>query len=150
MPSPVRLFNRFRKAGINGRLDLNLALGEHLRIDLKGHTVYDYGPEIYGKPRNVSLLISKTQLARCLIGRWSIGVDRRHPVTFAHNKVRSWKNLFNFCYVIRSRLLVFGLSSNLLIQKLSGNSTSSWGNVTVTDVHLNVLPEDCERQIWVY
>ena len=43
-----------------------VSLGEHLRTHLKDYIRYDQGPEIHGKPRRVSLLVDKSQLAGCL------------------------------------------------------------------------------------
>ena len=40
--------------------------GEHLRAHQKNRAGYDQGPEIHGKPRKVSLLVGKAQLAGCL------------------------------------------------------------------------------------
>ena len=65
MPSHAKLFKRFRAAGKNKRLDLIL-FDEHQRTHLKDHTRYDQGPEIYGKPRKVSLPVGEAQLAGCL------------------------------------------------------------------------------------
>ena len=42
------------------------SLGEYLRTHLKDHTRYDWGPEIHGKPKRVSLPVGKAQLAGCL------------------------------------------------------------------------------------
>ena len=76
MPSPARLFKRFRAAGTNGRLDLGAA-----EDPLKDHTRYDKGPEIYGGPRRVSLPVGETQLAGCLkvwVGgplEWDAGIQ---------------------------------------------------------------------------
>ena len=43
-----------------------VSLGEHLTTDLKDHKRYDQGPDIYGKPRRVSLPVGEAQLAWCL------------------------------------------------------------------------------------
>ena len=37
-----------------------------IQIYFKFHTRYDWGPEIYGEPRRLSLPFSKAQLAGCL------------------------------------------------------------------------------------
>ena len=66
MPSPARLSKRLYAAGINGRLDLIVSLGECPKTHLKKHTRYDQGPEIHGKPRRVSLPVGEAQLAGCL------------------------------------------------------------------------------------
>ena len=57
------------------------SLGDYLRTHLKDHTRYDRGPEIHGKPRKVSLPVSKAQLAGCLRVQVGVGVGHRHPVT---------------------------------------------------------------------
>ena len=81
MPSSARLSKRFRAAGTNGRLDLSLSLGKHLRTHLKDHTRYDQGPEIHSEPRRVSLAFGEAQLAGCLkvwIGgslEWDTGIQ---------------------------------------------------------------------------
>ena len=41
-------------------------LGEYLRTQLKDHTKFDQGPEIYGKPTRVSLPLGEVHLAGCL------------------------------------------------------------------------------------
>ena len=43
-----------------------VSLGKYLRTQLKDHTKYDQGPEIYGKPRRVSLPFGEVHLAGCL------------------------------------------------------------------------------------
>ena len=79
MPSPARLFKRFRAVGTNGRLDLNLCW-EHLWTHLKNHTRYDHGPDIHGKPRRVLVLVGKLSCWMSeSMGKWSVGVGRRHP-----------------------------------------------------------------------
>ena len=65
MSTPARLFNRFRPAGINGRLDIS-CFDEYLRTHLENHTAYGQGLGIYDKSRRVSLLVGKAQLAGCL------------------------------------------------------------------------------------
>ena len=64
MPSPARLYKRFRAAG---KMDawILVSLGEHLRTPLKRPYRYDQGPEIHGRPRRVSLLVGEAQLAGC-------------------------------------------------------------------------------------
>ena len=66
MPNPENFFKRFREGGTNGCWIL-VSLDEHLRTDLKDHTRYDQGQEIYGKPKKVSLPFGEAQLAGCLI-----------------------------------------------------------------------------------
>ena len=49
MSSPARLFKRFRAAGTNGRLDLNLSWRAS-EAHLKDHTRYDQCLDIHGRP----------------------------------------------------------------------------------------------------
>ena len=57
------------------------SLGEYLRTHLKDHTRYDWGPEIHGMPRRVSLPFGEAQLAGCLrvqVGgplEWDAGIQ---------------------------------------------------------------------------
>ena len=53
------------------------------RHPLKDDTRYDQGPGIHGEPRRVSLPVSEAQAGWMpkSIGKWSLGVGRRHPVT---------------------------------------------------------------------
>ena len=80
MPSPTRLSKRFRPAGINGRLDLNLSW-QASKAHLKGRTRYGQGPEIHGEPRRVLLPVGAAQLAKCLrvwVGgllEWDTGIQ---------------------------------------------------------------------------
>ena len=62
MPSSARLFNRFRAAGTNGRLDLSL----FWRASEDPLATYAQSSGIHGKSRRASLLVGKAQLARCL------------------------------------------------------------------------------------
>ena len=55
-------------------------LDEYLRTHLINHTRYDQGPEIHGKSRRDSLSFGEAQMPES-IGRWSVGVGRRYPVT---------------------------------------------------------------------
>ena len=78
MPSLEKLSKRLRAAGTNERLDLSLTW----RVsDLKDHTRYDRGPEIHSEPRRVSLPFCEAGWVPESIGRWSVGMGRRHPVT---------------------------------------------------------------------
>ena len=58
-----------------------VSLGEYLRTHLRDHTRYDWGPEIHGKPRRVSLPFGEDQLAGCLrvqVGgllEWDAGIQ---------------------------------------------------------------------------
>ena len=58
-----------------------VSLGEYLRTHLRDHTRYDWGPEIHGKPRRVSLPFGEAQLAGCLrvqVGgplEWDAGIQ---------------------------------------------------------------------------
>ena len=65
MPSPARLPKDSAQLAQMGVWIL-VSLGEHLRTHLRDHTEYDQGPEIYGKPRKVLLLVGEAQLAGCL------------------------------------------------------------------------------------
>ena len=59
-----------------------VSLGEYLRTHLKDHTRYDWGPEIHGEPRRVSLPFGEAQLAGCLrvqVGgplEWDAGIQQ--------------------------------------------------------------------------
>ena len=64
--SLARLFKRFRAADRNGRLDLSLFLGKHLRTRLQDHTKYDQSPEVNKKPRKMLLPVGEAKLAGCL------------------------------------------------------------------------------------
>ena len=74
MPSPARLFKRFRAADTNSVWIL-ISFGEHLRTHLKDHARHDQGPKIHGKPRIESFPVGNAQLAGCLkvwvMVRWS-------------------------------------------------------------------------------
>ena len=58
-----------------------VSLGDYLRTHIKDHTRYDWGPEIHGKPRRVSLPFGEAQLAGCLrvqVGgplEWDTGIQ---------------------------------------------------------------------------
>ena len=58
-----------------------VSLGEYLKTHLKDHTRYNEGPEIYGKPRRVSLPVGEAQLVRCLRVQedgpleWDVGIQ---------------------------------------------------------------------------
>ena len=58
-----------------------VSLSEYLRTHLKNHTRYDWGPEIHGEPKRVSLPVGKAQLAGCLrvqVGgplEWDAGIQ---------------------------------------------------------------------------
>ena len=59
------------------------SFGEHLRTHLKDHTGYDQGPEIHAKPKK-SVAPSQQSSAGWMLesmGKWSVGVGRKHPVT---------------------------------------------------------------------
>ena len=80
MPSPARLYKRFRAAG---KMDawILVSLGEHLRTPLKRPYRYDQGLEIHGKPSGVSLPVGEAQLTGCLrvqVGgplEWDAGIQ---------------------------------------------------------------------------
>ena len=80
MPIPPSLFNRFRATGTNGRLNLGF-FWRALRNNLKDHAAYDQVLGIRGKPKRVSLLVGKAQLAGCLkvlVGsslEWDAGIQ---------------------------------------------------------------------------
>ena len=58
-----------------------VSLGQYLRTHLKDHARYDWGPEIHGKPRRVSLPVAEAQLDGCLkvqVGgllEWDAGIQ---------------------------------------------------------------------------
>ena len=80
MPSLARLSKRFR-APEQTVVWILVSFGEYLRTHLIDHAKYDRGPEIYDKPRRVSLPFGKAQLARCLrvqVGgplKWDAGIQ---------------------------------------------------------------------------
>ena len=58
-----------------------VSLGEYQRTHLKDHARYDWGPEIHGEPRRVSLPFGEAQLAGCLrvqlggLLEWDAGIQ---------------------------------------------------------------------------
>ena len=83
MPSLARLSKRFRAPGTNGRLNLSLTWPVSEDTLKKDHARYDWGPEILGKPKRVSIPFGEAQAGWMpeSTGRRSVEVGRRHPIT---------------------------------------------------------------------
>ena len=82
MPSLARLSKRFCAAGTNGRLDLSLtwrASEDPLKISYKIWS--GCRDPRWAKESIASIRRSSTGWMAESIGRWSVGVGRRHPVT---------------------------------------------------------------------
>ena len=56
----------FNSPGTGDGYESTNSLGKHLQALLEDHTRYDHNPGIHDKPRRVSLLVNKAQLAGCL------------------------------------------------------------------------------------
>ena len=65
MPSPAKLFKKFRATDPNGCLNLSLSW-EHLRTHLKDHTRYDQGTGSSVSQGECSPLVGEDQFSGCL------------------------------------------------------------------------------------